>query len=450
MKTRDLRGYLSDLNRTLPGEMAVVNRVVDTKFEIAAVIAKLGSVNRFPAVLFNNVKGFKVPVLSNLFATRKRLALALGCEEKDLHSVYRQREDKRIEPKLVKTGHVKQVIQTKEDIDLTRLPIVTHNEKDAGSYITAGAMVAKDPETGIRNVGMYRHMVHNNQQLGVHFAETSHSSLIFEKHAKLRKPMEVAITIGMHPVLYLGVLSFIPYGIDEYTVVGGLMEEPLELVKCETVDLEVPADAEIVIEGIIDPKNQKREAPFGEYTGLYGQQRMNPVIDVTAITMRKNPIYLDVLSGHIDHQLLGGVPRLSSIYKTVRIACPTVRDVYMPPSGFCRFICYISIDKRHEGEAQNAICAAFAADPFIKYAVVVDGDIDIFNDSAVLKAIAGKVRPEDNFMIRNAKGHPLDPIAKKDMLVTKVGIDATKPLAGYPETIRVPGSDEIDLSKYLE
>jgi len=264
------------------------------------------------------------------------------------------------------------------------------------------------------------------------------------------KPMEVAITIGMHPALYLGILSFIPYGIDEYSVAGGLMKEPLKLVKCETVDLEVPADAEIVIEGVIHPNKQKKEAPFGEYTGLYGQQRMNPVIDVTAITMRRDPIYLDVLSGHIDHQLLGGVPRLSSIYKTVRIACPTVRDVYMPPSGFCRFICYIAIDKRHEGEAQNAICAAFAADPFIKYAVVVDGDVDIFNDSEVLKAIAGRVRPEEGvFSIRNAKGHPLDPVAKKDMLVTKTGIDATKPLSGYPETVRVPGADEIDLGKYL-
>ena len=226
----------------------------------------------------------------------------------------------------------------------------------------------------------------------------------------------------MHPLFYLGVLSFVPFGVDEYTVVGGLMQEPLEVVKCETSDLEVPAMAEMVLEGIMQPGNQRMEGPFGEFTTLYGKPMMNPVIDITAITMRKDPIYLDIFSGHIDHQLLGGTPRLSSIYKAVQVACPTVKDVYMPPSGCCRLTCYISIEKRHEGEAKNAICGAFAVDPFIRYAVVVDSDVNIFDDSSVWSAIATKVRvDEDVFVIRNAKGHPLDPTARKGFLVEKVG-----------------------------
>ncbi len=450
MGEKDLRGFLEKLKREGPEDIIFVNRKVDPRFELSAVLKRLEMENRYPAVLFNHVGDFKIPVLSNLFATRKRLALALGCEERRLNEVYREKEDHRIEPQLVKTGPVKEVIITGKDVDLTKLPIITHNEKDAGPYITAGAMVLKDPETKKRNIGIYRHMLHGPNELGVHFAETSHSNLIYEKYMKRGEPMEAAITIGMHPLFYLGVLSFVPYGVDEYTIVGGLMDEPLEIVKCETVDLEVPSMAEIVIEGIIDPKKRKEEGPYGEFTTLYGKRSLNPVVDVKAITMRRNPIYLDIFSGNIDQQLLGGTPRLSSIYKAIQVACPTVKDVFMPPSGCCRLTCYISIEKRHEGEAKNAICAAFAADPFIKYAVVVDSDVDIFNDSDIWRAIATRVIvDEDVFHIRDAKGHPLDPTAKNGFLVSKVGIDATKPLKGYPETISVPGVSEIDLDKYL-
>jgi 2,5-furandicarboxylate decarboxylase 1 len=451
MKNGDLRSYLEELEENAPDEIKFVNTSVNTKFELPAVLAKLESENRHPAVVFNYVNDYKIPIVSNLFASRKRLALALECAEEELNEVYRNREDNRIEPELVSTGPVKEVIKTKGNIDLTQLPIVTHNEKDAGPYITAGVMVIKDPETGTRNIGIYRHMLHSRNQLGIHLAETSHSNLIHEKYVKRNKPIEVAITIGMHPSFYLGALSFVPFGIDEYTIVGGLTGKPLELVKCETVDLEVPSMAEIVIEGIINPQELKLEAPFGEYTMLYGKERLNPVIQVTALTMRKNPIYLDIFSGYLDQQLLGGTPRLSSIYKAVQMACPTVKDVFMSPSGYCRLTCYISIEKRHEGEAKNAVCAVFAADPFIKYAVVVDSDVNIFNDSSIWRAIASRVYlEEDVFVIKNAKGHPLDPTAKKGFLVGKVGIDATKPLTGYPETVTVPGSNELDLNHYFK
>lgn len=451
MTQRDLQGYLELLREEAPEEIKFVDKTVDPKFELCAVIAKLESLNRYPALVFNRVGGFSFPVVSNLFSSRKRLAIALGCHEKDVNQAFRTREDHRIEPKRVSSGPVKEVVLKKGEVKLSRLPLVTHNEKDAAPYITAGVMVVRDPETGIRNAGIYRHMLEGENQIGVHLAETGHANLIFEKYCKKGKPMEVAITVGMHPLFYLGVLSFVPFGIDEYTVVGGLMEEPLEVVKCETVDLEVPAMAEIVLEGIIQPGNQRMEGAFGEYTTLYGKPMMNPVIDITAITMRKAPIYLDIFSGHIDHQLVGGTPRLSSIYKAVQVACPTVKDVYMPPSGFCRLTCYISIEKRHEGEAKNAICAAFAVDPYIRYAVVVDSDVNIFDDSSIWRAITGRVRvDEDVFMIRNAKGHPLDPTAKKGFLVDKVGIDATRPLSGYPETVSVPGADEVALDQYLK
>ncbi len=446
----DLRAFLREMELRTPGDLVRVKCEVDPKYETSAIVARLAQMRRFPVLLFEKVRGFHGALVTNLFATRSRLALALGTSEADLNRVYREREDQLLEPTVVEDGPVKEVVIKGNEVDLSRLPIPLHNEKDGAPYITCGAMVVKDPETGVRNVGVYRHMVEGRNTVGIHLAETSHATLIYEKWVQRRKAMPVAITIGHHPAFYLGALSFVPFGVDEYRVASALMRKPLGLVKCATVDLEVPADAEIVLEGEVDPAARAVEGPIGEYTTLYGPQRSNPVVTVKAVMMRRNPIYLDIVNGYADHQLLGGTGRLSFIYKMVHAACPTVQDVFMPISGCCRFVCYVSIRKRHEGEAQNAAAAVFAADPFVKYVVVVDDDVDIFDDSLVLRAIATRVRADTGvFVIRNAKGHPLDPTARDGFLVTKVGIDATKPLCGFPEAVRVPGVDTLDLTKYL-
>jgi 2,5-furandicarboxylate decarboxylase 1 len=445
----DLKSFLSSLEGK-EQHLVKVQKEVDPKFEACAVIQRLAYENRHPAVFYEKVKGSSFPAISNVFADRERIALAFGISGRELNQILRERESNPLEPQMVKDGHVQEVVWTGNQIDLTKLPIFTHNEKDAGPYITGGMMVVRDPETGIRNVGIYRHMLQGKSQLGIHLAETGHGRLVFDKHMARGQSMPVAITIGHHPLVYLGSLSFVPFGVDEYTIMGGFMQEPLRLVKCKTVDLEVPADAEIVVEGTIPRGEAAMDGPFGEYTTVYGKVRENPVIKVSAITMRKNPIYFDVLSGYIDHQLLGGTPRLSSIYRAIRTACPTIQDVNMPTCGCCRFTCYISIKKRHEGEAKNALAAAFGADQFIKLAVAVDDDVDIFSDSAMLLALNTRLKPLGNvFVIPNAKTNALDPTVENELLVTKIGIDATKPLAGFPETVRIPGSQELDLSKYI-
>ena len=449
MANKDLRSFLEVAEKH--GELLTVNKHLDPAFGPTAVLAKLEEQERYPAVMFNNVGDGAYPVVSNVFADRKRIALALGCEETTLNATYRAREDARIEPVLVESGPVQEVVITGDDVDLYKLPILTHNAKDAGPYITCGASVVRDRDTGIRNIGMYRHQLHGKNRLGIHMAEVSHVNYIYGKHEAAGEDMPISIIIGHHPAFYLGTLSFVPIGIDEYGVAGALMQEPLELVRCKTNGLEVPAWAEIVIEGYVSATERQLEAPFGEFTTVYGAAHMYHVINVTAITMRKKPIYMDCFSGHIDHQLLGGTGRLSVIYKTCRLACPTVRDVYMPPSGCCRMTCYVSIKKRHEGEAKNVIAAALASDPFLKYVVVVDEDVNIFSDSAVVKAIAvGHKADRDAFMIKNAKGHPLDPTASDIYVVTKVGIDATRPLKDFPETVSVPGTSEIDLNTIFE
>ncbi len=446
----DLRTYLKTIEDD-PKHLKKVKCEVDNKFEATAILEKLQFEDQYPAVLYENVKGYDMPVISNVFADRNRIAKAFGVESDQLNKTLREMEVNPIAPIMVEDAPVQEIVMTGDDIDLGKLPVLFHNGAEAGQYISCGMLVGKDPETGIRNIGMYRHLVQAKDQLGVHFAETGHGRLLYDKWKDQKKDMPIAITIGHHPLVYMGALSFVPFGVDEYTIMGSFMKEPLRLVKCKTVDLEVPADAEIVIEGHIDTEALTSDGPIGEYTTVYGKQRMNPFIKITAITMRKHPIYFDCFNGHIDHMLLGGTPRLSSIFRQVRIACPTVEDVYMPPSGTCRFSCYIKIKKRHEGEAKNAICAAFGADPFIKLCIVVDDDVDIFNDSKVLLAINTRLKPKDNlFMIPGAKTNALDPTVENELLVTKIGIDATKPLIGYPNTVSVPGAKDVDLSKYFD
>jgi 2,5-furandicarboxylate decarboxylase 1 len=208
------------------------------------------------------------------------------------------------------------------------------------------------------------------------------------KNLKRGQPTPMAVFTGVHPAVELGCLSFTGLDVDEFTIAGAMLGEPLQLVRCETIDLEVPAWAEMVLECEIDPTEREPEAPFAEYPGTYGPERNNPVIHVKAITMRRNAHHHNSFVGHRDNLLLSDVTRNSQIYKTCRIASGGVKAVYVPPSGRSRSICYAQMEKLIEGDPKNAAMAAFTADPFLKYMVVVDDNVDITNDADVWHAIA--------------------------------------------------------------
>jgi 2,5-furandicarboxylate decarboxylase 1 len=454
---RDLRGYLRFLAEQHPDQLYHVTREVDPRFEATALLAQLERQQRFPVVIFDRVKGSPFPVVTNVHASFQRLAMALGLPPdatvRDFTREYGRREDRPIPPVVVPTGPVKEVVLTGDQVDLFQLPLLTYHERDAGAYVTAGFTVMKDPDTGIPNAGIYRLMRRDRTSFGIQLSETAHGHYIWKKNERAGRPTELAVFIGHHPAVHLGCLSFSPFEADELAMAGAMLGEPLRLVRCETVPLEVPADAEIVLEGEIPPGLRAPEAPFGEYPGTYGPQRQNPIVRIKAITMRRKPLYQSSFVGHPDNLLLSGVTRLSYIYKTVKVACPTVREVYVPPAGRCRFICYIAMEKLIEGDPKNAAMAAFAADPFLKFVVVVDHDVDVLNDADVLHAIATRVRADqDTFMVTYARGSPLDPASYDPRggshIVTKVGIDATRK-ANYPEEIRVPGTDAIDPAAYL-
>jgi 2,5-furandicarboxylate decarboxylase 1 len=454
--TPDLRGFIAYLEAEHPEHVVRISREVDPKFGVSGILERLERDNRFPLVIFENVKGSKLPLVANMHADFERLRLALGMESglvKDFVKECAARQANPIDPVEVGSGPVQEVVRIGKDVDVEELPICTYHEKDAGKYITAGLAVMRDPETGINNVGIYRHMVHEKNLLGVQLSETADGNIIWKKYEKRGLPCPVAIVIGHHPAFVIGALCFSTLDSDELRIAGGMLQRPVPLVRCKTIPLHVPADAEIVLECEIRPVERRAEAPFGEFTGTYGPRRMNPVLEIKAITSRRDPLYQNAFVGHADNLLLSGLIRTTFIEDTVKIACPTVRAVTVPRSGRYRFTCYVAIEKMNEGEAKLAAMAAFVADPFLKFVVVVDHDVDINSDSDVLHAVATRVRADrDTFMVPYAKGSPLDTAsydpAGGSHLVTKMGIDATRK-ANYPEEIAVPGFDAIDMAAFI-
>jgi 2,5-furandicarboxylate decarboxylase 1 len=457
---KDLQSFLAFLEDNHPDHVHHVRRSVNPEFEVTAIIAKLEKERQFPVVVFHDVKGSDFPLVINMHADFPRLAMAIGLPSDakidDFTTAYANFEAAPVDPVLISSEEapVQQVLWEGDAVDLHKLPLLKYHQHDAGHYITAGFVIMMDPDNGIRNAGIYRLMLQGKNELGIQISETAHGHFIMKKYRKRGETMQFAVSIGHHPAFNLGCLSFTPYEVDEFTIAGAMLGEPLRVVKCKTIDSEVPADAEIVLECEMRPDEFRGEAPFGEYPGTYGPERMNPVVRVKAITMRKDALYQSCFVGHPDNLLLSGVTRCSQILRTVQIASPTVTAVNMPLSGRCRYICYVAMDKMIEGDPKNVAMAAFAADSFLKYVFVVDSDVDIMNDGEVLHAVATRLRADtDAFVVKSSRGSPLDPASYDpgggSHLVTKVGIDATRK-ANYPEEISVPGTDEINLDDYLK
>ncbi|MEK9683272.1 MAG: UbiD family decarboxylase [Rhodospirillaceae bacterium] len=454
--TPDLRGYLKYLEENHPEEVFKITKEVDPEFGVSGILHRLEADNHFKAVIFENVKGSQVPLVANMHAGFERLRYALGMEDGDIDDFLAEcsaRQENPIPPITVQQAPVQEVILTGDQIDMGKFPVCTYHELDAGKYVTAGLSVMRDPETGINNVGIYRHQVHERNLLGVQFSETADANVIWKKYENKGRGCPVAIVIGHHPAFFIGSLCFSSLEVDELHLAGGMMQQPVPMVDCKTIPLQVPAGAEIVIECCTRPGERRSEAPFGEYPGTYGPERMNPVLEITAITHRKNPLYQNAFVGHADNLLLSGIIRTPFIERTVRIACPTVTKVAVPRSGRFRFMCFIAIDRMIEGEAKQAAMAAFVADPFLKFVVIVDKDVDVYDDTSVLHAISTRVRADrDVFFVPYAKGSPLDPAsydpAGGSHLVTKMGIDATRK-DNYPGEISVPGSENIDLAEFI-
>src|SRR5215211_1712631 len=384
---KDLRTFLRRLEERAPSELVRVQREVDPVFELPGVVRRLQADQRYPAVLFDNVKGSRLRAISNVLGSTQLLAEALETTVDKLTETYIEREDKRFPSEVVEDAPVQEVVLQGDDINLFEMPIVTNCEKDSGAFISSGVTTVKAPETGVHNSGIYRAMVHSRNQLGMSYEKHTHIGKIHRRAESLGKPLDAVIWSGHHPATLLGSQSKIQFGEDEYEVMGGLLQEPLRVAKAKTVDVMVPADAEVVFEGRILPGPRLPEGPYGEFTWYYGLERPSPVMEVTAITFRNDAIFHHLFAAHPEHNLTGRLGREAVLYKRVKQSVPSVKAVHMPMSGICRFTAYVKIAKEYDGEGKLAALAALAADPFVKLAVIVDDDIDINNDSEVLWAI---------------------------------------------------------------
>lgn len=450
---KDLRSYLDELLEKRPKDVVVVDKEVDPRYEASGIVEKFEKENKFPLVFFKNIKGSKLPLVMNLGATYDRLALSLGSSSvPQMVQDLARRERQPLPPREVsaKEAPCKEIILKGEEVDLDLLPVLTHNEGDAGAYINAAAMICKERGSGAINVGIYRHQKQGKRQLGLMINPANHANYVRVEYEEHNEPMEVALAIGHHPALNMAAVSKQAGVGSELEIAGGFLGERLEVVRAETVDLPVPARAEIIIEGIVPPKKRRYEGPFGEWPHYYYKEGDQPYIEVTAITMRRNPIYQSIHSAHFEHNIIGAAPRLGSLFKRVQEAVPSTTGVNLPLSGAARAHCYISLKKRAEGDPKQAALAALVTDPSIKHVIVVDDDVDVFNETQVLWALAMRFQADrDLVIIPNIIGSHLNPTAygynrmERGPMETKLIFDATKPLPPYDFPKEAQAPDEV-------
>lgn len=424
MPTPDLRHYLAVLEKH--GELRSVTEPVELRFELSEFLRQADRAGG-PALRFEQIKGHSMQVVGNLVGTPQRLALAFGLKnENNLLETYRKRRGSAGKPRRVKEGPVKEVVlRGAKQVDLHGLPIPTYHEDDGGPYITCGILTSKDPLTGLRSMGLHRLQIKDSRRLGVHLANPPISHFV-AKAEESNRPLDVAISLGVHPILLLAAIVSSPSE-DKVAIASSLLSSPLVLTKCETSDVDVPAHAEVVIEGKVLPKVREPEGPFGETSGYYFGDNSH-VIEVTAITHRKNPILQALHPTSQEVALLCGPAGEAELIQTLQSHGFDVKSLALSAaSGRTHVV--LSLKKRHEADPKQLLHYLLAGAPYIKHAVVVDDDVDVHDARDVEWAIATRVQgDEDLVIIPGLHGRSIDPSLKPGQFTAKVGVDATVPL----------------------
>ncbi|GMA61973.1 UbiD family decarboxylase [Alicyclobacillus fastidiosus] len=460
MGYRDLREYLNALKRI--GKLKVIDREVDKDWEISAVgrvaFQSIPETER-PALMFTNVKGYTGSVVFGILGgSRSIYAKALDTEFDQVQQKWSDAQNHPISPRVVDTGSCKENILKGDDIDIFKFPVPTWTVgKDPAPYLTSPFVFTKDPDTGVQNVGTYRVMLKERNKLGVWVNFVQHARKHVNQYNERNEPTPVAIVLGTDPSIGLCSVSRMIYGLDELSVAGGLRGEAVEVVKCETNDLLVPASAEIVIEGFFRPNFLEEEGPFGEYPGYMGPKAMSYVMDITCITHRNQPIYQAFLSQMppSESSMIRSIGREAGIYKHLvsDLRLP-VKDVHLLEAGGAAAYLAISMKKEHEGQVRQVMLAAWSVDPTLgKFCVVVDDDIDVRDQFMLNWALSWRVQPhKDVFIIEDLPAVRLDPSQAADdvpqldasrRVSSKMGIDATRKHQFPP--IALPPQEHLDL-----
>lgn len=452
---QSLRGFLEMVERDYPEEFLRIKVPVSTQLDMTSIIFELEHAGKSPVVVYENVEGHTMPVVTNIAGNRRLLAACLGVPQPDLPSAFRERCQKYIPCEVVKDAPWNEVVLEGDQVDLTKLPIPTHFSVDAAPYVTAGQLTARDPLTGVDTTGFHRFMLTGKNRLGVSL-HSRRRMYEFHRRAEAKgESLPAAITLGIHPLHYMGSMVFAyPPNVRKFEIIGGLFGEPYRLAKTGVQDLEVPAGAEIIIEGEILANVHEPEGPFSEFTGYASYRSTQNVFVAHRIRMRRDAMYHSVASGMSqDHILVSCVTREGEILNTLRRNLPNVIAVHVPHRTCGAFLAIVKMKKSSQGEPQQAIMAALGTEFYTKYVIVVDEDVDIFDMNDVMWAVATRVRAErDIVFIPHAKGAILDPSSDPEAFtVTKMGIDATKPLGrDFAERLTITDEQSARVRKILQ
>lgn len=440
----DLRSYLDALREK--GQLAEIKKEVDPVHELGSVIATLER-KHGPAAYFSKVKGYDIPVTGGLLADHQKIAIALNCSTSEITDKLEAILDNPVEPVSVQNPLCQEVVIQGDKVDMTALPIPTHAPEDGGPFITAGVVVGKDPETGLQNLSFQRMHIKGKDRMGLMINEWRHLRGFLDKAEAAGKPMPIAVAVGVDPVLMIA--AGFRYDGDEIQLAGAMRGRPMEVAKCITSDIMVPAHAEFVIEGEVLPGVREEEGPLAEFTGHYGLLWKSPAVRITAITHRKNPIWQTLNGASFEHINLGNtLPREPLLRRMTRYVSTNVTDVHIPPYG-SGFLALVQLKKSNEGEPKNVAMAAMTTYVNIKNVIVVDTDVNIHDPSDVLWAFSNRVNPrEDIFIVSNSQGHELDPCSDETGVQHKMGIDATLPK--NRKELKKAVYPMVDLSDYLE
>ena len=443
-----LREYVESLENV--GQLTRVRTKVSVDLEIAEILRRVMYKNEGPAILFENVEGFKIPVLGNAFGSLRRLKMALDMENfeeigermttltklKIPHGLLNKvkmlpklSEISDYGPKSTKSGPVTEIVETSKPT-LDSLPIIKSFPKDSGRFITFGITVSKNPETQVRNLGVYRLQVIGSKKAIMHWQVHKRGALHYQMNKEKMQKTEVAVVIGADPATVFSAVAPVPEGLDKFLFAGITRRKGIDLVKCRTVDVEVPASAEVVLEGYVDPSEMNLEGPFGDHTGYYTPPEPYPTFTLTGIMMRNNPIYLTTVVGKpiLEDAYIGKVIERSFL-PLVKMFQPEVVDFSMPAAGWFQGIAIVSIKKRYPGQAKKVMMGLWGMGQLslTKILIVVDEDISVHNINDVIWAVTTRSDPKrDTMLVENAPTDSLDPASPLLNLGSKMGIDATK------------------------
>jgi len=435
-----LRSFLEEMEKGR--EVVHVRDQVSPRFEVSSIMKAF---NGGPILFFENVEGHDTRIVANICGTRRRICSTLRVSPENLYKKLINAWRSPISPRIVKEGPVKEVV---EKASLSKIPVLTHFEKDAGAYITSAIVSARSPDGKIENVSIHRLLILDDTHLAIRLVPRQLYRL-WEMAKEEKKDLEVAIAIGLHPAVLLAASSPAPFGVSEFGIANALLENKMRLIKCERVNTYAPAEAEIILEGVMSTREETTEGPLVDITGTHDIQRSQPIIELVGMMHREACLYQALLPSGAEHKLLMGLPRETMIWEAVAGVVPIVKAVNLSSGGGGWLHAIMSIEKQTDGDGKNALLAAFGAHSSLKHAVVVDADIDVFDLEEVEWAVATRFQAsEDLVVIPHARGSTLDPSADQETgLTTKLGIDATRPLTRPRETFeraRIPTNENVE------